>query len=232
MAGAGSLYRRRLCLFAAICLLATGCADLDFLPTWVPFMGPISDDLPGVTPPWQRMEQYRELSEKAARSSPEERTRVSQQLAETIKTEKDPLVRLEIIRTLGHYPSAAADAVLEAAMSDDESRIRVAACEAWGKRRDAKTIELLSNAFRSDVDIDVRLAAAKSLGETKNQAVVAVLGEGLTDRNPAVQVRVMLALKEATGKDFDNNVERWQQYVKGQPVAEPSWAQRIMPWWK
>ena len=142
-------------------------------------------------------------------------------MAASIRTEKDPLIRLEIIRTLGRYPGPAADAILKAALSDPEARVRVAACEAWGKRNDAQAVALLSEALRSDVDADVRLAAAKALGETKNPAAVAALGEALTDSDPAMQYRAVLSLKQATGKDLGNSVERWQQYVKGERPEEP-----------
>ncbi len=233
MVGAGVRYTWRLCLCGILALLLAGCADLDILPSWVPFQGPASDELPGVTPPSQRMEEYRQLSDKAAQASPEERKRVSEQLAATIRTEQDPLVRLEIIRALGRYPGAAADAILTAAMSDSEARVRIAGCEAWGKRQDAQAVELLAEAFRSDVEADVRLAAAKALGETKNPAAVKILGEGLNDRDPAMQYRAMLALKQATGKDLGNNVERWQRYVQGEKdVSSPSWAERFVPWWR
>ena len=87
---------------------------------------------------------------------------------------------------------------------------------------DAQAVKLLSEALRSDVDADVRLAAAKALGETKNPAAVAALGEALTDADPAMQYRAVLSLKKVTGKDLGNDVDRWQQYVKGeQPEPTP-----------
>ena len=98
----------------------------------------------------------------------------------------------------------------------------MAACEAWGKRNDAQAVSLLSEALRSDVDSDVRLAAAKALGETKNPAAVAALGEALSDSDPAMQYQAVLALKQSTGKDLGDNVERWQQYVKGELPKDPT----------
>ena len=162
-----------LCGLAA--MTAGGCADLDFLPSWVPFQGPASDTMPGVVPPRERIEQLKKLSVAAASATPSQRQQVSEQLAASIRTEKDPLVRLEIIRTLGRYSGPAADAILKAALSDSEAHIRAVACEAWGKRNDAQAVALLSEALRSDVDADVRLAATQALGETKNPAAVPAL---------------------------------------------------------
>jgi HEAT repeat protein len=221
MIGASS---RRVLL--VLCGLATmtvaGCADLDFLPSWVPFQGPASDEMAGVVSPRERIERLKKLSEAAAKTTPEERTRVSEQLAASIRTEKDPLIRLEIIRTLGRYPGSAADVILKAALSDSEVRIRTVACEAWGKRNDAQAVALLSEALRSDVDADVRIAAAAALGETKNPAAVAALGEALNDSDPAMQYRAVLALQQATGKKLGDNIERWQQYVKEERRGDPA----------
>jgi HEAT repeat protein len=215
-----------LCGLAAVTV--AGCADMDILPNWVPFQGAASDKLPGVVTPAERITELRKLSEKAAQSSPEEKQRVSQQLAETIRTEKDPLIRLEIIRVLGKYPGSSADAILKAALSDADTHVRVIACEAWGKRGDAQAVTLLSEALRSDVSSDVRLAAAKALGETKNADAVAALGESLSDTDPAMQYRAVLSLRQVTGKDLGDDVNRWQQYVKGeQPEPAPSLAEQF-----
>jgi HEAT repeat protein len=207
-----------LCGLAA--MTASGCSDFEF-PSWVPFQGPSSDTMPGVLAPRERIDQLRKLSETAASATPAQRQQVSEQLAASIRKEKDPLIRLEIIRTLGHYPGPAADAILKAAMSDPEARIRAVACEAWGKRNDAQAVALLAEALRSDVDADVRLAATKALGETKNPAAVAPLGEALNDTDPAMQYQAVLSLRQATGKDLGDKIDRWQQYVKQQRPQEP-----------
>jgi HEAT repeat protein len=215
-----------LCGLAA--MTAGGCADLDFLPSWVPFQGPASDTLPNVKTPRERIEELKKLSDTADSVSADERQRRSQQLAADIRNEKDPLIRLEIILALGKYPGAAADAILKAAMSDTDFKVRIIACEAWGRRGDGQAVGLLAEALRSDVDADVRLAAAKALGETKNPAATAPLGEALNDSDPAMQYQVVLSLKKATGKDLGNDVDRWQRYVKGEPPGPPpSLAERI-----
>jgi len=123
-------------------------------------------------------------------------------LVASIRTEKDPLIRVEILRALGRYPSPAADVILKAALSDADIHVRVAACEAWGKRGDAAAVQLLSDALRGDVDADVRLAAAKALGESKNAAAVPPLGEALADSDPAMQYRAVLSLKQVTGRTW------------------------------
>jgi HEAT repeat protein len=208
---------------------ASGCADMDILPTWVPFQGAISDTVPGVVTPAERIAELRKLSEKTATSSDAEKQRVSQQLVASIRTEKDPLIRVEILRALGHYPGSDADAVLKAALADSDTHVRSVACEAWGRHSDAQAVKLLSDTLRADVNPDVRLAAANALGETKSAEAAAALGEALSDGDPAMQYRAMLSLQKVTGKDFGNDVGRWQQYIKGQEPAttSPSLAERL-----
>ena len=208
-----------LCGLAA--MTAGGCADFEF-PSWVPFQGPASDQVAGVVPPRERIEKLKKLSDASTAATPAERVKISEQLAGDFGVEKDPLIRLEIIRTLGRYPGPAADAILKAALSDSEAHVRVTACEAWGKRSDARAVALLSETLRSDVDADVRIAAAQALGETKNPAAVAALGEALADTNPAMQYRAVLSLQQATGKNFGDSVERWQQYVKAERREQPA----------
>ena len=84
-------------------------------------------------PPAQRIRRASEALRDGRRATPAEReAKISEQLAASIRTEKDPLIRVEIIRALGQYPGPAADAILKAALSDTETNVRVAACEAWG----------------------------------------------------------------------------------------------------
>jgi HEAT repeat protein len=222
----GRRFLLMLCGLAAV--TAAGCADVDFLPSWMPFQGPASDKLPGVVTPRERIEKLRAMSDTAGSVSSDERLRRSQQLAADIRSEKDPLIRLEIIHALGRYPGPAADAILKAALGDTDVQVRVAACEAWGRRGDAQAVALLSEALRSDVDADVRLAATKALGETKNPAATPALGEALNDGDPAMQYQAVLSLKKATGKDLGDDVDRWQRYVRGEPPGPaPSLAERI-----
>ena len=217
-------------LFGWVGMTVCGCADVD-VPSWVPFQGPVADALPGVVTPAERIAELRKLADEAGGKSAEEKQQISQQLVDTIRKEKDPLIRMEIIRALGKYPGPSADVVLKAALGDVDLHVRIAACEAWGRRGDAQAVKLLSEALHGDVDADVRLAAAKALGETENPEAVAVLGEALEDHDPAMQYRAVLSLKQVTGKDLGNNVDRWQQYVKGEtPTPAPSLAERVRDW--
>ncbi len=201
-------------VFCSLFLLATGCSGFGGAATWGPFAGGGTSDPSGITAPAERMEQLRKLAQRASSSGAEKKAGISQQLAAAIQTEDDPLIRAEIIRALGEYPGAASDSVLRSALNDSDAEARIAACEAWGKRGNAEAISLLSGTLRSDVDVDVRLAAARALGDTDDPAAVAALGEVLTDRDPAMQYRAVISLRQITGKNLGNDVNRWRQYVQ------------------
>jgi hypothetical protein len=226
---------RRQWLLLILCSIAAlgsgGCADMDILPTWVPFQGTISDTLPGVVTPAQRIAELHKWQAEAAKASPQQKQSISEQLVNSIRTEKDALIRTEIIRTLGAYPSAAADGILKLAMNDPDIQVRIAACDGWGKHHDDQAVELLGAAMSSDVASEVRLTAIKSLGETRNPAATKPLGDALNDTDPAMQYLAVQSLKKVSGKDFGNDVNRWQQYLRtGTPPPPPTLAERLRQW--
>jgi HEAT repeat protein len=187
--------------------------------------GPIARD---------RIALVKEEGKYAAKGSPDDKEKVSADLARMIQTEQDPLVREEIMRTLAGIPTQTAANSLVSGMKDSEPKVRVAVCQGWAKRVAAanpndpvaaadadSATRMLSQALSSDTNIDVRLAAARALGKVQNDArAIGALGIALKDRDPALQVRAIASLKESSHKDFGNDVSKWQQYVDS--VAPPS----------
>ena len=93
-----------------------------------------------------------------------------------------------------------------------------------------QAVKLLVELLRTDVNVDVRLAAAKALGETRSPAAVAPLGDALADTDPAMQYQAVLAVQQATGKDFGDDVGRWQRYLKDGQQPPPGLAEQIRRW--
>ena len=96
-------------------------------------------------------------------------------------------------RTLATIPNETAAAVLYAGMKDPDPEVRVAICEGWGRRvnpnaysgANAETARsetsaatrILAEALAGDTNVNVRLAAAHSLGKIKNDPHRSVLWE-------------------------------------------------------
>jgi HEAT repeat protein len=202
-------------------LFLSGCAEM---PAWIPFQGQRTDSIPGLVTPAQKMAQLKKLRLDAKESSKQQKEQVAAYLTKSISAEPDTLIRSEIIKTLAEYPTPSAEPVFKAALQDDDMDVRVAACEALGRRPSAETTELLIGMLKNDTEKDVRLAAARGLGQSKDQRAIAALGDVLGESDPAMQYRAVVSLKSITGQDLGNNVDRWQQSVKdgsAKPAAEP-----------
>ena len=160
---------------------------------------------------------------------PQQQEQVAVELAQQYTDEADPLLRAEIVRTLAKFPTSTATAKLHAALSDSDSDVRLAACQAWGQRRGPEATAALAETLNRDSDLDVRLEAARALGTTHDPAAVAALGLALEEKDPAMQRRAVESLREVTGKDLGNNVDNWRQYVKGEAPTNstPSLAERF-----
>ena len=212
--------------------LAVGCANAPKMsrPEWLSFgKKPPKDDK--IVTPRDKMEQLRALAKEGPKMSPELQERVSSELAQGIAHEQDPVLRAQILRTLGHFPSEKSAGVLAAGLHDKNRDVRIAACEGLGRHKGPAAAEELSHAIADDADVDVRLAAARALGEAADPKSVAALGTALEDHNPAMQHRAMSSLKKVSGQDYGTDVEAWKEYAKsGQGPAQPTLVQRILKW--
>ena len=216
------------CLLLA---MACGCAK-NYTPAWQQnltemFSKKQKDKNDGIETPSEYVAKLREWSEEAAELSPADQEKRTLELAERLGKEEDPLVRAQILRTLAHYPTASAAAMLTAGMKDRDEDVRIACCEAWGVRKGPDAVKNLTELFSSDTDVDVRLAAARALGETGDASVVPVLGTALENNDPAIQYRAVVSLRKVTGKEYGDDVNRWRDYVKGNNPPEDSIAARI-----
>ncbi len=223
-----------LVLASAMFLAVWGCAHKPNTSAWKWPWSHETDDAVGITTPTKRIEIMREMQVNAAKQSPEQQQRISDDLAKQIQAEQDPLVRRHIIRTLGYYNTPTAGVVLKAAINDSDSAARIAACEAWGRRGGKEAVEILTGVLSSDTDLDVRLAAARAVGQTHDSSAVGNLAEALVDPNPAIQFRIASSLKEVSGKDYGTDVNRWRAYAKGEDTQDPpvSIVERVKNLWR
>jgi len=195
-------------------LTATGCHRLpaSWYYTWNGY-----PEEPFETP-YDRVQKYRQLAETAAEKSPQEREQIAQGLSQAFADEPDPIVRAQIVRTLGAYPTASATAALQRALADEHEHVRGAACFAWGRRGGEEAVMSLSTVLRTEKNADVRLAAVRALGEIGDAKAVPGLAVALEDTNVAVQHRAMTSLEGVTGRYYGKDVNAWRAFAQGQDV--------------
>ncbi len=229
--------RARVLLMLVCCLIAvgtTGCNNgFSLVDTGSIFQMPwqeTPDTMPGVVAPYKRIEELRKTADGGQKLGPAEQETLSQRLATEISKESDPLIRLEIVRAISVCKTPTADKVIETALADTSSDVRVTACQVLGHRAGSQSVHLLSKTLASDVNADVRLAATRALGETGDKAAVAGLSVALEDGDPAMQHMGVLAIKKCSDEDFGKDVGLWRQYARGENPAPPqpmSIAERI-----
>lgn len=211
-------------VLAAIGLASlAGCAER----TWIerqsfwPFKEKkVAYDL-GRPTPYEQLVRLREQADQAQHGDAPMQARIAAEVAPQFAQEEDPLVRQEIVRTLGYCKVPEATAVLEQALDDSDVEVRETACMSWGRVGGSQATAHLTKVVRSDTETSVRMAAARALGETGDKEAVPVLGELLAEQDPAMQLRATESLQQITGKDLGNDARRWQQYVRGEPVDPP-----------
>lgn len=196
-----------------LALSASGCASSNTNMSGLAFWR--SEPKSSVRTRADHLHDLRELAKSLPTAGPSEQQKATVDIAQAIRNERDPILRAQMLRTLGACDTAGAKQVLLAGVNDSDAMVRIAACESLGQRGGADGIQALAQVLGSDADIDVRLAAAKGLGDTGDAAAVASLSLALEDPNPALQLRGVRSLEKVTGKDFGDDVVAWRTFCQG-----------------
>jgi HEAT repeat protein len=147
----------------------------------------------------------------------------TEEIANTMLAEHDPRVRADILTIAAEFDTPAALAICRGAMEDPADRVRLLACDVWGRRGGGEAVKLLAHRYETDAEIDVRLRAVRRLGEVKDKTAIPVLAKALEDGDPAIQYRAVAALKQVTGRDLGDDVNKWRAWV-ADPESEPEWS--------
>ena len=166
----------------------------------------------------------------AAGLSPAQQTHWSGELKHILETQENPLLRAASVDALAEFTVPESNEGLRLASKDSDSTVRLAACRAWGIHGGEEAVEHLAETLGSDSDTDVRIAAASELGKFKQPMAYQALGLALQDKDPALQYRAVESLKHASGKDYGNDLAKWQAFAQGQdpgPEYIPTLAERV-----
>ena len=227
--------RAKLPLALAVCsclVTVSGCAEtaanFQSLVT-KPFRAPTPEEQLHVKTPDDRVKELKALAKGAEKKSPLEQEQITRELATEIKGERDPSMRRHLLRAIEPYPTSLAMAVLVAGASDHAVEVRRVACECLGRRGGTDAVRELSRVVNSDTDFDVRVAAVRALGQTKDQTALPALAEAVADGNPALQDRAVESLRTISGRDYGDNLEAWQEFAKtgNSSAAEIGFAERM-----
>jgi HEAT repeat protein len=224
-------------LIVALLGFFTGCADgpIPALATMNPWLRNEWAEDEKIAPTFfQKKNELARIRTSAKSYSPEKRQQLVTQIATRYREENSRVLRAELIRTLGAFPGASAEETLLVAATDPDPDVRRLACEGLSGRNTAESLNVLAQAVSGDNQLDVRLAAARSLRTYKDPVAVRALGMALDENDAAMQFVAMDSLKSASGKDYGQSLAAWKEYVQGgdpAPPAPPSIAQQIQQWW-
>ena len=166
-----------------------------------------------VITPAMRVSSIREIGARGRGVGETEQANICEQLAHHIQSEPDPIVRKAIQETIAQFKTPLSSVVIVAGLSDDASVVRMSCCRLLGDRAEAASISQLGRVAAADADVDVRMAAVDALGKFKSPASVQALAVALKDRDPAMQLAGMEAMKSASGEDLGNDVQTWRTYA-------------------
>jgi hypothetical protein len=178
----------------------------------------------------RQLAEVRTVRESTKSLSPEQQVHWSGELEHIIRTHTNPLLRSECVTTLAGFSVPESIEGLRLGMKDGDAAVRIAACKAWGKRGGQEGMEQLAERLGSDNDPDVKLAAARELGQYSDPIAYQALGLAIQGGDPALQYRAIQSLKLASGKDYGNNLQAWQEFAEGKdpgPEYTPSLADRV-----
>jgi hypothetical protein len=172
----------------------------------------------------QRIETINVEAKKAKAGTGGDQVTFTRDLMRQLLEEHDARVRCEILQTAADFDTPAAVAICKGALQDPDERVRTTACEVWGTRGGAEAVQLLSQRFQSDAELDVRLRALRMLGKLEDKEAIPVLAKALEDPDPAVQYRAVAALKQVSGRDLGNDVNAWRAWAADPAANRNDWS--------
>lgn len=213
---------RDLCRLTALAsMLLPGCAS------WSPFIDPRQAardrEQYGATAD-QRIKELDAESKAAHAAGPDGRTEFTRQLVAAMLGEHDPRVRCRILSVAAGFDTPEAVAICKGALQDPDEVVRMEACSVWARRGGPEAVSLLAARSTTDTELDVRLRALRMLGELGDERAIPVLAKALEDPDPAVQYRAVGALKQVSGRDLGDDVNKWREWAADPEGSAAEWS--------
>jgi HEAT repeat protein len=146
-------------------------------------------------------------------------------LSEKLQGRKEPAAsRAVICRTLAALRRPEARPAILGALDDADPLIRMEACRALGQVGRSEDWTPLGRIMAADNSLDCRVAAIESVGALKpsDPRALVSLVDGMEDRDPAIRLASLKALRAVTGKDLGTQVGPWRKLAERAPTqADP-----------
>lgn len=229
------MHRALLFLLAGLCWPVAGCHDgpLYALKYTNPFLVKQwrQQEALGITD-HQRREELELLVRSLPRMSAAEQAEWLPHLERMVDNDASADMRYLVVRATGPISDPQALRLLENALSDDSLKVRMAACDELGHRKEGRAAELLAKMAGESTNLDIRQAALRSLGNHRGPGVNEAMKLALADRDPAVRMTAIKALQSSTGRQLGTQPEVWLAYLDGDlEVPEPpGLTDRIRSW--
>jgi hypothetical protein len=176
-------------------------------------------------------------------------------LTDVATRDRDPLCRMQAVRTLGGYKDPRAVKALEDAYDkarafppDTATVLREQVLTSLGQTGNAEARGLLVLVARAGAredtqeermqTLDLRLCALKGLGHFKQSDVAETLHQVMaTEKDVSLRDRAYLSLEEATGQHLPPDPAKWDRYLHGTPneraavVREAGSGFSLVGWW-
>ena len=157
----------------------------------------------------ERRNQLIKLSKQIGDMPTDQQAMWSSHLRRIFDTDPSSEMRRLAISAAGNLKTAAAIPIIQKGLDDENTKVRMEACRALGKRREANAVQLLAATAGKASDQDVKHAALTAIGKHKGRIPVDSLRLALNDRDPATQNLAINALRSVTGKNFGDSPDAW-----------------------
>ncbi len=200
-----------------MCVSLTGCAEGRLWRTgqYVPWAQnkwieeeKIADTL------FVKKREMREQVEFAINGTQQDQQNAAKFLAEIVRRDSILLHRIYAVKLLGQLDCPASLKALQEATEDSNSEIRIAAIGSLEQLPADNSLPRLQEILMDDTNTDVRLAAARAIGEFSGEQAITAVAVALDDQDPALQRRVMQSLEKISGEPLGIDLVAWEKYVK------------------
>lgn len=158
--------------------------------------------------------QLNQLLVQANRGSQAERDAAVEHLAKIASSDPVLMARVAAVNALGQIDLPSARAAIRVAAQDSDVEVRKAAIFACGQSNHPDSIQVLQGIIGGDSDVDIRLAATRTLSHFRGPEAIKAASLALDDPNPALQLRAADSLQAMTGKNYGHDVAAWQAFVR------------------